>query len=539
MKFFIDFNDDASQIDIDNYLSDNNCVVNRIFDRLGKVYLVTTTAQPPQSALVERMSEDKSLNLSLGGITESVAITEDNWWKIVSYENGEVITEDTTEIDIDISEAHMDVYVVDSGINKNHSEFVGQTINDLYTATPSDFSDSQGHGTALASLITGNSCAITRANIQNVKVYHNDGTITLSELLDALHTILEHSNSRPEILSVMNISWIMDFNEYVNHKIQYMVSQGIITVVCAGNQGKAIADLTPACIPEVYTVGAYDQNFMPADFSNYTSSVGSAGGAVNQGALDIWAPGVSIRVADGSADAADFKLANGTSYSAAIFTACVCYNLTHLENLWSEEFGEPLNKLTASSELSGLKRQKMGLLDLEPPHQNSINKIATFMENGNNILKIYWQERKGFTTPESLISTSGQILRIMFLNSDVQSYQITEGNLPPGLKITEGFLVGTLPALQDDTPFELYKFTIECLSHDQTTTTLEYSLMHKDPDRIEDLSPEEIDNLDVEILMLLQENPCSGEGSTGPCYDDCDPGELCFTSGGGKGFCLC
>ena len=538
MKFFIDFNDDASQIDIDNYLSDNNCVVNRIFDRLGKVYLVTTTAQPPQSALVERMSEDKSLNLSLGGITESVAITEDNWWKIVSYENGEVITEDTTEIDIDISEAHMDVYVVDSGINKNHSEFVGQTINDLYTATPSDFSDSQGHGTALASLITGNSCAITRANIQNVKVYHNDGTITLSELLDALHTILEHSNSRPEILSVMNISWIMDFNEYVNHKIQYMVSQGIITVVCAGNQGKAIADLTPACIPEVYTVGAYDQNFMPADFSNYTSSVGSAGGAVNQGALDIWAPGVSIRVADGSADAADFKLANGTSYSAAIFTACVCYNLTHLENLWSEEFGEPLNKLTASSELSGLKRQKMGLLDLEPPHQNSINKIATFMENGNNILKIYWQERKGFTTPESLVSTSGQILRIMFLNSDVQSYQITEGNLPPGLKITEGFLVGTLPALQDDTPFELYKFTIECLSHDQTTTTLEYSLMHKDPDRIEDLSPEEIDNLDVEILLLLQ-GFCDPGTTPPPCNDNCPPGEFCFTSGSGKGICVC
>lgn len=540
MKFFIDFNDYAPQADIDQYLSDNNCEVNRIFERLGRVYLVTTSIAPPDASIVERMSEDKSLNLSLGGITESVDVTEDNWWKIVSYENGEILTEDTTSIDIEIGEAHMDVYVVDSGIDKNHSEFMGQTINDLYTVSPDDFSDSRGHGTALASLITGNTCAITRANIQNVKVYHNDGTLTLSELLDALHAILEHSNSRPEILSVMNISWIMDYNEYVNHKIEYMISQGIITVVCAGNQGKPIADLTPACIPGVYTVGAYDQDFIPADFSNFTSPVGSAGGLVNTGALDIWAPGVGIRVADGNNGASDYVMVNGTSYSAAIFSACVCYNLSKLERLWSDTFGEPLQKLTASSQLEGLRRQKTGLLDLEPPHQECINKIATFMQNGNIAAKIYWQERKGFTTPEAHSSSVDKFMKMLFLDSDVQSYQITEGNLPADITITEGYLVGTLPPLPAGAAFELHKFTIECLSYDATETTLELSILHKNQEEIEDLTPEEIDNIDVEILLLLQ-GECEVGNTPPPCINNCPQpaGGFCFTSGTGKGICVC
>lgn len=535
MKFLIDFYDDSLQNDIDNYLADNNCEIDRIFDRLGKIYLVTSSSTPPDSSIVERINEDQSFNLSLGGITESVTVSEDNWWKIVSYDNGEIITDETTEIDIDISDSHMDVYVVDSGINKNHTEFVGQSINDLYTVSPGNFTDSEGHGTALASLITGNTCAITRANIQNVKVYHNNGTLTLAELLDALNAILEHSNSRPDVLSIMNVSWIMEYNNYVNQKIEYMISQGIIVVVCAGNQGKSIADLTPASIPGVYTVGSYDQDFIPADFSNYTSSVGSAGGDVNSGALDIWAPGVGIRVADSSVDTNNFKLVNGTSYSAAVFTACLCYNLTGFEKLWSEEFGEPLSKLTASSEgFLGLNKQKTGLLDLKPPHQNSINKIATFMQNGNSTIKLWWQQRKGFITPEYSASDSVQIMKLLFLDSDVASYQFTEGNLPQGLKISNGHLVGSLPALQNDSPIKLHKFTIECLSHDQSVTTLEYSLMLKDKNKVDDLTTDEIQDLDSEIQILLQ-GSCDNFGSP-PCVDDCPPGEFCF---GTKTFCTC
>ena len=49
------------------------------------------------------------------------------------------------------------IYLVDTGVNTTHAEFSGRTVNNLYTGFGSgtDFTDTDGHGTSMASLIIG------------------------------------------------------------------------------------------------------------------------------------------------------------------------------------------------------------------------------------------------------------------------------------------------------------------------------------------------------------------------------------------------
>ena len=84
------------------------------------------------------------------------------------------------------------VYLVDTGVKKDHIELAESDVEDFYTCY-SDYADNLGHGTAMASLINGSQLGVSpNTKIKNIKILDSESdNITVGKILDTLDAILE------------------------------------------------------------------------------------------------------------------------------------------------------------------------------------------------------------------------------------------------------------------------------------------------------------------------------------------------------------
>ena len=392
MRYLIDFHHNTTQTDIDNYMSVNGCTVLQEWDNFDKVFLVESENVPPKTELTEYVILEKEQGIKLldvvpiythyqshtdsdyEKITIDVTNTKD-WWKNYSF------MEPKFEGTLEISRfgEFINVYVLDSGIEASHPEFENAKIENVYSVVSGDFSDNRGHGTAISSVIVGKTCGITNATIKVVKIFDPQHQTMLSEILSALDAII--ADHDPNTFGIVNCSWIMEKNEWVESKLNKLVNLGMFVIASAGNQGTEIEDVTPASMPLAMTVGAYNRDLKPCDFSNYTgdSLTSVTSGQVNHGELDGWAPGEEIWAAGLNGT---YGYVAGTSIAAAITSAVtVAYLYWH-----SDDQG---NKLPAfedfvlNSSATGSPNEifrRFNLLDLDDPkYASSKNQIVTML----------------------------------------------------------------------------------------------------------------------------------------------------------------
>jgi Subtilase family/Hint module len=337
MKYLIDFKNTALDSDIQSYLQTNNCNVLKEWDNFDKVFLVESASVPAVDDIIERISEESNVVISpldiitvdpyyathsnpALNLTVTVNDTKD-WWKNYSYVSTEFTNETLT---INRLGQNINVYVMDSGLESNHAEFVDSKITNVYSVT-GEFGDKNGHGTAIASVIVGKTCGITDANLKVVKIFDPTRSTLEHELLDALDAII--NDHEDNTFSVLNCSWVIPKNEWVEHKLRILEDEGIFVLAAAGNNGTSIEDVTPASMIDVITVGAYNQSLEPCDFSNYTGSseISVTGDNVNHGELDGWAPGEQIWAACLNGN---YGYVAGTSIATGIASAILASNLT-------------------------------------------------------------------------------------------------------------------------------------------------------------------------------------------------------------------
>lgn len=393
MRFIVDFHNNTAQADIDSYLSTNGCTILKEWDNFEKVYLVEAAVEPPVTAITAFVKNDHNLaikpllNVEVNQYwaqlinpnypTATISTTDQkDWWKNYSLQSPVF---DQPETSFSMKGDHIHVYIMDSGIDASHPEFEGVSITNVYTITPNDYSDNNGHGTALASVIAGKTCGITTSKLKIVKIFEPNYDTMQSELLSALDAIL--SDVPENHFALVNCSWIIDKNEWVEYKMREMTQRGIWILAAAGNQGTTIEDVTPASMPEVFTVGAYSPDLVPCDFSNYTGDhLNPTIGSVNSGELDGWAPGEQIWVAK---PGGEYAFVGGTSIATAIMTAVAAWELN--DDIRSDgtmaEFLQGVAPVGPDA-LVGKLASRGDILDLsDPKYQNSVNKIATFGRN--------------------------------------------------------------------------------------------------------------------------------------------------------------
>lgn len=219
------------------------------------------------------------------------------------------------------------VYLIDTGVKSSHEQFATATIHNLYSNFENDpyissYDDINGHGTAMASLIIGNTQGgAPNATLHNVKLFNNGaGETTVGEIINALDAVLQHHlANNPSKVKSLCIAWVIPQNNFIDAKVAELDQNNIIVVCAAGNNGDDVNNYSPAGLNQVITAGSIDRSYSVSPFNNTPYDGGnSVTSYVNYGAaLDIFAISVAITVASVDTDQA-YMYGSGTSAAAAI-----------------------------------------------------------------------------------------------------------------------------------------------------------------------------------------------------------------------------
>jgi subtilisin family serine protease len=232
------------------------------------------------------------------------------------------------------------IYILDTGINPGHQEFVSANIEFLYTNFV-DFADNVGHGTAVSSIIVGQNMGIAPdANLVVVKLFDNiSGNVTVGSIIEGLDAVYNHhASTDPTKTKIVCMPWTVDQNNFIDLNVIELNDNNLIVVCAAGNDGVDVNSKSPAGIEQVITVGAHNRNFEVTSFTNTPFT--QEANFINYGsALDIFALGENVSVAQFNS-LNQYILASGTSISTAIIAGVAAHYIEHDSNKTSSSLKE-------------------------------------------------------------------------------------------------------------------------------------------------------------------------------------------------------
>ncbi|KAB8304118.1 hypothetical protein EYC80_003538 [Monilinia laxa] len=208
------------------------------------------------------------------------------------------------------------VYIIDTGIYTQHSEFETRATFGANFVPGSPDTDENGHGTHCAGTVGGKTYGVAKAaRLVGVKVLDRDGSGSNSGIIEGIQWVTRNAPRN----SVISMSLGGGYSRATNSAVKSAVDAGITVVVAAGNDNSDARNHSPASEPDAVTAGATDSNDNRASFSNY--------GPV----LDIFAPGVNVLSAwIGGANSS--KSISGTSMATPHIAGLSAY-LISLEKL--------------------------------------------------------------------------------------------------------------------------------------------------------------------------------------------------------------
>ena len=254
------------------------------------------------------------------------------------------------------------VAVIDSGItvdSNTKNVFNDRVLSGVnYSATKSaekngnEATDDNGHGTSISYIIAQSTS--DNVKLLPIKVIDSAGKGTLLSLYQGIKYAIEQN------VDVINISLstASTHSELIEEAIKEATDKGIIVVAAAGNYGSNVKYYTPAKLDNVITVASVNEQLQHSDFSNYGD------------AIDYATIGENIYTE--SYNGADNR--NGTSYSAAKFSAIVSYFKAIDKSINTKELKNILNKYVLPSSIDK-KYIGNGILSLEPVSIDKNNHI--------------------------------------------------------------------------------------------------------------------------------------------------------------------
>lgn len=212
--------------------------------------------------------------------------------------------------------ANTTIYILDSGIRADHSEFDGR-VRWGQNFVDNDQDDKLGHGTHIAGIAGGHNVGVAKfANIVAVKVIDSTRRASISNIIQGVQWIINDHNSNPGQKSVINYSAVGVLSDARSQAIQAAVDAGIMVVTAAGNSADDACNSGPADMAQnvtgVISVAALNYTNTPASFSNYGRCV------------SVYAPGVSILSSSNVSDSS-YMYMSGTSMSSPFVAGLVSY----------------------------------------------------------------------------------------------------------------------------------------------------------------------------------------------------------------------
>jgi subtilisin family serine protease len=176
------------------------------------------------------------------------------------------------------------IAVLDTGCDLNHPDLVDNLLEGFNVIKPNlPPSDENGHGSHVTGILVGNDNDIgmigvcPEAKVRPVKVLDKNGNGNMEDVAKGIRWAADNGCH----LITMSLGCPFKVQE-VRKAIQYASQKGSICFCAAGNSGITKEIFYPANYPETISIGAIDQNFKRANFSNTGEN------------LDFMAPGVDI-----------------------------------------------------------------------------------------------------------------------------------------------------------------------------------------------------------------------------------------------------
>lgn len=170
----------------------------------------------------------------------------------------------------------VNVYVVDSGVEATHPEFVanyGQRLYDAHPLEPSLWM----HGSACAGCAAGATMGVAPgATIYDSRCFGPDASpVSTSILINGMNEALTHFNNNTQP-GVMSCSFGgSGFSDAYDTVIDSCVDAGLVVVVASGNDSRDLGatdgsfNVWPAENPDSFTVGGTDERHRFISFTNY------------------------------------------------------------------------------------------------------------------------------------------------------------------------------------------------------------------------------------------------------------------------------
>lgn len=211
--------------------------------------------------------------------------------------------------------------MVDTGLNADHAALSGADL-ELHRIDPaaSDEASDLLHGTAVASLLVGNSDSrspglIPQARLVAVDAFYRDGA---DQRADAFALIEALDYLAAQDVRIVNLSLAGPPNTALERQLHQMDQDGVLIVAAAGNNGPSAEPAFPAAYENVVAVTAVDRR-------------GQIYRRANRGAhIDLAAPGVDVWTA---ASISGARTKTGTSYAAPFVTAAAALLLQRQPDL--------------------------------------------------------------------------------------------------------------------------------------------------------------------------------------------------------------
>ncbi|BDA42482.1 probable extracellular serine proteinase at N-terminal half [Coccomyxa sp. Obi] len=209
----------------------------------------------------------------------------------------------------------INVYILDTGIRKDHVEFQYSAANKAlgFTGTralhaysvygDNNSDDCYGHGTHVAGIVGGLTFGVAKnVTLHAVRCISCDGSGQASAVIAALDWLA--ANVKLPAIASMSLGAGQP-DAVLDAATTTILGLGVTVVTAAGNYNNDACGISPAKVPGAITVAATDSSDQRWDYSNYGTCV------------DLYAPGVQVRSAMFYTTTANIT-ASGTSMACPV-----------------------------------------------------------------------------------------------------------------------------------------------------------------------------------------------------------------------------